>query len=403
MHSKALKLGSTFMTNFKSPLALMRQTMPTRYRQLKRLKLTADGIFTDAWMMDQQIPMQSLNRTLFDYDVVFFGDHQIYAPVLPENNPCSNYRQLSLHYTPQAIPRPYYFHIESAGVNLPHIVDPVRPNRVIMETLADPTPTVEGKHWRFNSAGRRRAFKHAREGECDFEEAYIFSMQWWRNYYHFLVDCCATYLQLRGCGAITPNTKILTYGVPWDWQREYLKILGVNPDDFIDITDRCVKVRRLLIGSPTRYRFALSRNAIENLRNFVLDAVAPDRSEPFKKIYVTRRLADQRRILNNDEVSAFLQDRGFEIVEAEKLSVHEQIKLFSEVKTIVAPHGAGLTNMIFCDRPDVIEFFAEDVFDRGYFITLTNILGGKHTPLVFEPQNALNDYYVDVNQLKAQI
>ncbi|WP_282154075.1 glycosyltransferase family 61 protein [Ruegeria atlantica] len=391
------------MTNFKSPLALMRQKMPTQYKKLKRLKLTAGGIFTDAWLMDQQIPMQSLNRTLLDYDVTFFGNHQIYAPVLSEDNPCTSFRQLSLHYTPQAIPRPYFFHIENAGVNLPHVVDPAKPNRVIMETLADPTPTVEGKHWRLNPAGRRQALKRARENECDFEEAYIFSMHWWRNHYHFLVDSCATYLQLKNCGAITSGTRILSFGLPTIWQQEYLKILGIDPGTFIDIRDQCVKVQRLLIGSPTRHRFVPSQSAIDCLRNQILDSIVPVRPKPHQKIYVTRRSAGNRRILNDDEVSEFLETRGFKVIEAEKLEVREKIKLFSEAKTIVAPHGAGLANMIFSDRPNIIEFFADDAFDRGYFITLTNTLDGKHTPLVFEPQNALNDYYVDLDLLELHV
>ena len=391
------------MTSFKSPLKLMRQTMPNQYRRLRRLKLNADGIFTDAWMMDQQIPMQSLNRTLLDYDVTFFGEHQIYAPVLTPDNPCNQFRQLALHYTPQAIPRPYYFHIENAGVKLPHIVDPARPDRVIMETLPDPTPTLEGKHWRPNLGGRRMALKRAKETDVDYEEAFIFSMSWWKNYYHFLMDACATYLQLRDYEAITADTKILTLGPPTAWQREYLKILDINPDMFIDITQRPVKIRRLLIGSPTRQRFTLSQNAIDRLRHTIVNSVAPNQPEPHKKIYITRRSTDKRRILNDDEVSAFLESRGFEVIASEKLSVRGQIELFSQAKTIVAPHGAALANMIFSQRPNIIEFFAEDALDRGYFITLTNILGGTHTPLVFEPQNARNDYYVNLNQLKLYV
>lgn len=391
------------MAKFKFPLALMRQKLPDQYRQLKRLKLTTAGIFTDAWMMDQIIPMQSLNRTLLDYEVTFFNDHQIYAPILTADNPCRDFKQLRLHYTPQAIPRPYYFYIENAGVNLPHIVDRTRPDRIIMETLPDTTPTTEGKHWRLNPSGRRQAFKRASETSVDFEDAYIFSMSWWRNYYHFLIDSCAAYLQLRECGAITPNTKILSHGVPTLWQREYLKILDIDPDSFIDIANRCVKVQRLLIGSPTRNRFALSKNAIERLRNEIISAVVPNRPEPHKKIYITRRLAEQRRILNDDEVSVFLASQGFQVIASEKLSVREQIELFTAAKTIVAPHGAGLANIIFSQQPNIIEFFPKDAFDWGHFITLTNILGGAHTPLVFEPQNTSNDYYVDLNQLESLI
>lgn len=387
---------------FQSPIALMRQKMPAQYKQLKqlKLKLTAAGVFTNEWMMDQQIPMQSLNRTLFEYDITFFGDHQIYSPKLSSDNPCSNLRNLRFHYTPQAIPQPYYYHVENAGVSLPHIVDPIRPNRVIMETLPYQKPIMEGRHWPLNPSGRRHVFKYATENEIDFEEAYIFSTYWWRNYYHFIVDTCALYFQLRECGAITSDTQILSLGLPTSWQREYLEILGIDPDTFIDIGHRCVKVRRLLIGSPTRHRFVVSKTAIENLKQSILESIAPIHKKPFKKIFVSRRLADHRRILNEEEVSSFLGTRGFVTVEAEKLTIREQIELFSEAKTIVAPHGAGLTNMVYSEKPKIIELFAEDAFDRGYFVTLANVLDGKHTPLVFKAQNTLNDFYVDIDSLK---
>jgi capsular polysaccharide biosynthesis protein len=41
---------------------------------------------------------------------------------------------------------------------------------------------------------------------------------------------------------------------------------------------------------------------------------------------------------------------GFESVLTERLSVHEQVEMFSQASVLVAPHGAGLANMVFA-RP----------------------------------------------------
>ena len=69
-----------------------------------------------------------------------------------------------------------------------------------------------------------------------------------------------------------------------------------------------------------------------------------------RKLYVSRasKAATGRGIDNADAVAKFLKDRDFEEVFAEQLSVPEQAALFASASFIVAPHGAGLTNLTFC-------------------------------------------------------
>jgi capsular polysaccharide biosynthesis protein len=66
-----------------------------------------------------------------------------------------------------------------------------------------------------------------------------------------------------------------------------------------------------------------------------------------KKIYITRNDALTRRVVNEQEVIEELTKIGFEIFSLEGLSIVDQAKLFSMAKIVVAPHGAGLTNLDF--------------------------------------------------------
>ena len=77
-----------------------------------------------------------------------------------------------------------------------------------------------------------------------------------------------------------------------------------------------------------------------------------------RRIYISRRNAVVRRVLNEDRVIDILKTYGFEIIESETLAFIEQIALFKASDIVCAPHGAGLTNIAFCpEGTRIIEFF----------------------------------------------
>jgi len=67
---------------------------------------------------------------------------------------------------------------------------------------------------------------------------------------------------------------------------------------------------------------------------------------PTRKIYISRQGSLTRRVLNHDQLLLAL--KGWETVSLEKISIAEQIKIFSQASHILAPHGAGLVNLIWC-------------------------------------------------------
>lgn len=68
-----------------------------------------------------------------------------------------------------------------------------------------------------------------------------------------------------------------------------------------------------------------------------------------EKIYL-RRNSGTRKVMNAIEVEEYLISIGYLIVEPEKLSFIQQVQLFRNVRFIVSPTGAALSNAIFC-RP----------------------------------------------------
>ncbi len=71
-------------------------------------------------------------------------------------------------------------------------------------------------------------------------------------------------------------------------------------------------------------------------------------SEPgTNRLYISRNKAAYRKILNEHEVVALLQDHGFHVYVGEDHSLRDQITVFSSADVLLGVHGAGLTNCIF--------------------------------------------------------
>lgn len=77
-----------------------------------------------------------------------------------------------------------------------------------------------------------------------------------------------------------------------------------------------------------------------------------------ERLYLSRAKAGRRRVVNEEALWARLEPRGFTRVWLEDLAWAEQINAFRHARVIVAPHGAGLANLVFCrEGTRVVEFF----------------------------------------------
>ncbi|MBC5992500.1 glycosyltransferase family 61 protein [Pontibacter cellulosilyticus] len=96
------------------------------------------------------------------------------------------------------------------------------------------------------------------------------------------------------------------------------------------------------------------------------------------KIYISRRKTPKRKLANEEEVEQVVHKLGFSIVYSEELSIEEQMIIFSHATCIVAPHGAGLSNMVWARQSiNIIEIFTSAYFN-DCFGRLAVSLGFKY-------------------------
>jgi hypothetical protein len=128
--------------------------------------------------------------------------------------------------------------------------------------------------------------------------------------------------------------------------------------------------------------------------------------KPERRIFLTRKHAPKRKIVNEAVVEDILRRSGFEVVAAENLSVSEQISMFANTAILIGPHGAGLANSVFMPKGSHIVEFMPDDYTFPFFQNLACICGINYssilTPTLRQlPYKLGNEYdlYVDEKAL----
>ena len=72
----------------------------------------------------------------------------------------------------------------------------------------------------------------------------------------------------------------------------------------------------------------------------------------YKKIYISR--LSTRKVINEAQLEKLLTNAGYKFLQLENFSINDQIYLFKNAQSVIAPHGAGLTNLLFSES-EVLE------------------------------------------------
>ncbi len=125
-----------------------------------------------------------------------------------------------------------------------------------------------------------------------------------------------------------------------------------------------------LIKVKIAYFIQVKINGIEQF-NF-MRSIFPNSflyNQKYEYIYLKRNNNRLRHIKNNDEIELIAKKNKFTVIDADNLSLLEQILLFSQANIIISPHGAGLTNIVFSDykKLTIIEIFPGNYIMPHYY------------------------------------
>ncbi|MCX5923211.1 MAG: glycosyltransferase family 61 protein [Candidatus Dependentiae bacterium] len=210
----------------------------------------------------------------------------------------------------------------------------------------------------------------------------------WFCYYHWMTEILGRLVLLE------------EYGIEYDWlyvttskpfMKDVLALWGIDENKIItpDGLTNYIQADELIVPSLVStilpyvehpFSSYMQPWIIERIRSKLLPFLDVNKNTkaPEKRIFISRKDARMRRVLNEDEVFALFEPFGFKRYTLDSLSLLEQMSLFNRADIIVASHGAGLTNLIF-SKPGtrVIEFFQARP-DATYW-NLCQILRLNHT------------------------
>ena len=182
------------------------------------------------------------------------------------------------------------------------------------------------------------------------------------------------------------------------FHRETLGLLGYDPGRILS-TEADPVIRADSIVVP-RFVDESEPWIIPWLREkFLPLAPAADPARP-RRFYLTRGRAGSRRSHNEAELLAALGRCGFVAVTAEKLGWLDQVALFRDAEAIVAPHGAGLANLVFCSPGALVIELIADGYPFTFFPEIGRRTGLTYHRLDCSPADparvAMSDIVIDV-------
>ncbi len=273
-------------------------------------------------------------------------------------------------------------------------------------------PSFFNNYWYIISAGIYRYLFVKDKNAAKIEQGFLLTGNMSYNFYHFLIDSLPRvmdYLKLR---EKYPDLKLII-NHPQPFCYDYLELLGINRDNCIFL-DKNATVSQLFasnnkhsLNKPLHLysNFVYSKARLQQFAHFLIQKsqpLTPLKIKTGQKIYISRRDAGTRVVINEAEVFEYLQKQGFEFILLSELSIAAQIQLFANAQCIVTAHGAGLANLIYAQNALIIEFFPcnKNLATLYQMQQLSQVNENKHILFVCGEVTTLQDVSVDIQQLK---
>lgn len=216
---------------------------------------------------------------------------------------------------------------------------------------------------------------------------------WSHNYFHWVLDIMPSLEFI-----MTLHDKpliLLQQNVP-DYILETMEELKLHYD--IQSSDHYY-VEKLLVIPTRRHKGYIHPSATRHLREVAI-SVAYEEAFTSRNIYVSRNDASSRQVVNEEEIFEFLGNKGFSNVYAGKNSFAAQISMFRGAEVIIGSHGSGLANMVWADKPKVIELVSPEYTNPCLWL-IAACMGWNYGYVIGEPSDKGYEFIsIDVEKLE---
>lgn len=232
------------------------------------------------------------------------------------------------------------------------------------------------------------------------------------NYFHWLFELMPRFHLISKSHFFTDFDYYLVSNLNYKFQKETLEILGIPKNKVISSIDYPhLRVQGLITSSLPPFDGCMSTWSCTFLRDlffYKLKDYTPHKI-PSKHVYISRRNCKVRKVLNEKSLKQVLSAYGFKEYILEELSLLDQVCLFSSSNIVISPHGAGLSNLVFCnpgtivlelfpniDRIEPVYWYLSNILKLNYYYMLSENTPNEDENLIineYKVNSFLNDVF----------
>lgn len=167
------------------------------------------------------------------------------------------------------------------------------------------------------------------------------------NYYHCLFQIAPKVWQVQKNGyTLEQIDHFLLEKSTFDFQKEILDKLGIDENKIIGLkSNRGIKAEQMLL-TPSFWK--PEPWFCHKIKSLFLENSMQLKGP--KRIYISRRKAKFRKLINEEKFLEALAQFNFQLIFTEGLTIKEQARIFNEAEIIISPHGAAFSNIVFCEE-----------------------------------------------------
>lgn len=233
-----------------------------------------------------------------------------------------------------------------------------------------------------------------------------------KNFFHWSLDVLQKlqFLEQKKNKILNLNLKII---VPNNHINDFFKITleAFNLDFYYQKKNEIIFANQSILLpdlAPTgNFRKELIIKLGQKMRNYLTNNQKINFHT--KRVYISRKNAQRRRLKNEDEIIPILKKYGFIIVDFDILSFEEQLNYILDCEILVGVHGSGLSHMLWLKQKcKVLEIRAKNNSHDNCFFTLASDLGHDYFYVTadkadLKKSNHLSDLIINKNSFSEQL
>ena len=257
------------------------------------------------------------------------------------------------------------------------------------------------KHWNARSSVKHLDLLFAKPGAgAKKKVALLGSSQ--VSFYHFVTEVVGDWWFLKQMGYGERDfSALIVHGHRKNWQEEILGMLRIPREKWQYHFE--VKERPVDLVLPYR-----TKGGAGGVAPWMCDALWSELGGALasragtRKIYLSRKDAPRRRMLNETDLTERLKNIGFEVLQLDGMTIAAQQELLASARVVVAEHGAALTNIVWCQPNATVVDIHATAPGMPCFKILAEQRGVRYIPIFVSQSEVLerDDWTIDADAIR---